>query len=663
MSIALKHQLKSHIFRNCEIWNATLEVRLLEILADPEARRLFDEADRLLNAHRKRAPHHDKITGLISKIEALQTPRARFKRDLYLARLEFALFDIDKSAQRLTEGSELDTAAETAERSALALQIARAVGAGNTASITYRIADPDAIFRALSRVAGRHSSHDRQIVSICRLLHGQRFLAALREFCKLVPQEPALFEDIVSTAKRIYRRPYKDSIAGRIDTLVAPTLRLREGRKAADQLFALKIDAQSRSARADGSAVPSPTEVQNFLTRQGRAGVGTLIQAKDLFISAFPGDEEMKLSVVEPYAAGVISRPSSMGAKKLLESAAQTRRFWDDAAFRARISDIAARAVRHETSGAASFIRGMERFLADDPAYIDHFAKAAKLSALIGTTGASSVFGGLSDHDEAPLQSVEIDMSAVARTEAAYVCCADLKYFLRYASKYAASARQFETATRLHFHIASASREEAELAFARTLAGVPNVSFSWEKPTFAVPTYYASMRFLRAADFIAHVADRIVLTDIDVIFTKSPGAFLRRMRATGAEGGFRCYDRTRTVDKLVPPRGAIYRYPRLLPWSIVNAACLYLTGDQDQRVARQVAADMRRHLGRALKQSDNAWWIDQNSLYVSLRALMPRPGMRLTNIEDQNLPFGTFDYSRTVSVSAQHPHFAGRLQG
>ena len=92
---------------------------------------------------------------------------------------------------------------------------------------------------------------------------------------------------------------------------------------------------------------------------------------------------------------------------------------------------------------------------------------------------------------------------------------------------------------------------------------------------------------------------------------------------------------------------------------VVPAACVALFATPQGRVAAdQIARDMRRHLGRALAQRTSAWWIDQNSLLRSFLDLRQRPGIRLGNVEDAGLPFGSFSYRDSQAFPGGHPLLA-----
>lgn len=617
---------------------------------------LFQDADRLLIAHTKRTPQFEKLDVIINQLETTSSPTDLGRRSFYLARLKFAIGDADAAARHLIENVDDDSPALIGERAELAAQIARALSTGKYRNVYYRTAKPAFVFGALAEAAGRQSANQASLIELHSLLQEKKEFAALRVARDLVSRDTAYLDEALGVVTRIYRRPYQEETARKVEAMLRGLRRTPVGKLLADGVFALKLDAQTRTARSDPSAAPDVGEVLAFLNERGSAGARELIRMKHVFLSAYEGDETIKNAIIETY--GEIVRPgaSPQIAKRYLEFASQTRKFWSDPSYREAILRKVRNAIEHSDAGEAEFLRGVDDFLSGRPAYIDHFTRAAELEQLIAQSGASSLFADLNPGDEEGLTEIATDFGDVEKTSHAYVCCADLRYFRRYAKRYAQSAREQGDMTRLHFHIAAPSIEDARKAFAEELADQQNLSFSWERPAFSVPTYYASMRFLRAVDFLTHVAGRLVLTDIDVIFTKSPAIFLEHLGSSDYDAGFRVYDEVRMVQ-VAKNESRIYRYPRLRPWAIVNAACLYLTSSKDNLAAAQVARDMRQYLGRALRTKESAWWIDQNSLYTSIQALMQLDGVQLANIEDHGLPFGSFDYDNAVRFPGKHPSF------
>ncbi|QGP78900.1 hypothetical protein [Sphingobium sp. CAP-1] len=626
----------------------------------------FGKAERLITAHTKRTPEFDNIHATLAQLHAIDLPPLLGMRSLHRARLNFAIEKVDVAAAHLAEDMEQDDADLAANRAEFALHMARELSLGKRRSVNYEVADTRAAFDALFRAASRHSDDHGLVVEIHRRLTMKKEMEALKLATGLIKREPDYLEEAIDIVRRVYRRPYRPKIAAKVEHILAPLQDSPVGEVLADHIFARKLEAQVRAARIQTDGVvedgPSLTEVQRFLDQRGAAGARALVRLKDLFLSVFPDDEEIKLAIVEEYSRFALETQLTDVAKRMLECAAQTRKFWQDDGFRTDILAKMRLACTDESIGENCFLLGVDHFLSGSDRFVGYFSKSAMLVAQLALSGASSLFDNLDETDEHGLDRIETSFRDVSRVAAAYICCADLGYFARYAKAYAASARAVGGSVRLHFHIAAPTWEEAAAAVAAELADFDDISFSWERPAFALPAYYASMRFLRAEDFLRHVAEQVVLTDIDVTFTKSPDAFLKHLSDSDCDVAFRIYDRVRTVRQAVKPWGLIYRYPRLLPWSVVNAACLYLSDRNHSIVARQVAQDMRRYLGRAIRTKDSAWWVDQNSLYTSLQTVKSREDVRIANIEDNGLPFGSFDYDGSVAFAGSHPNFT-HLQG
>ncbi|WBQ15053.1 hypothetical protein [Sphingobium yanoikuyae] len=489
------------------------------------------------------------------------------------------------------------------------------------------------------------------------MMASKRPLEALKIAVDLANEDPEAMTDAAHILPRIFAGDYIEDNASEVRRLIQGIEDERGRISLVDACFQLENDALARTARAGGTIGPDPQSVSLYLAERGVEGVRALGRAKDLFLSAYPHDEQIKADIVAGFKQFVATRGSGLAAKRLIEISSQTSRFWHEDEFRRDIIAIAADACEADDSGEANFVRGILAFLQGDMALASKWiAASVAMSKQLALTGASSFFVDLNEEDEKPFASVVTDFSRVDRVGKAYVCCADEKYFAKHAKSYASSARAFGDSTRLHFHIAGGAADSAYQLAREHLSDVENVSVSWEMPALSIPTYYASMRFLRIEDFLTHVADRVVLTDIDVEFRSSADAFIERSAFDEADVGFRIYDKVRIIRHATAKRGRIYRYPRILPWLIVNAACLVINStDAGRDVAKRVAIDMRRHLGRALAKRESAWWIDQNSLFMTMKAVVGAGDAKVVSLEDIGIPFGSFDYSAVLSLPGRHP--------
>lgn len=433
-------------------------------------------------------------------------------------------------------------------------------------------------------------------------------------------------------------------------------------RRAGQSHFIAGVKAQNGGILVKSGHLPklSVDEVRQSLLKSNAREIRAYAASKPLFLFNYEDAETTKLEIVKAYKErGMGLAPGSQELKKLLEKTAQTETFWRDEHFRNEtLSEIEDRIGAPHSPDAYMVLGSIALLRADLNKASVFFKQSVATGTQFERTGATSFFTDLTGSDEKEFTEAETQFESISRTDAAYVCCADLKYFVRYGREYATSFRTHGGVQRLHFHIAASDFDSALKTAQRELRGYDNVSYSFEIPKNHTPTYYASMRFLRAPDFLVHVAKRIVLTDIDVAFRTNPDRFIRSSIWEAADVGFRVYDKVRILKQASVSQGALFRYPRLLPWAQVNAACLVLTDTTAGRAAAQgVSRDMHRHLGRALTAHRSAWWIDQNSLLMTLLALQNSKDTRIANIEDVGLPYGSFSYEGSRSLPGRHPLF------
>lgn len=614
-------------------------------------------ADRLLESHTKRNPQAGLLNECSREIQRLSVDGLRAPSQMRLARIAFVLGDTVGAVEHLIAGVVDGGEAEAAAKANFAVEIAQSVGGRRPRDAHPLPSDVKGLFSKLTAITAPISTLASQRVQMFSMMASKRPLKALKIAIDLVNDDPDALGDASYILQRIYAGAYSEGNATEVHQLIKGVEDERSRTSLEDACFQLENDALARASRTGAEIGPDPQAVTSFLAERGVEGARALVRAKDLFLSVYPHDEEIKFKILRGFKEFVADRGSGSAAKRLVEISSQTARFWHDDDFRNEIIDCAAVACDGDDSGEANFVQGILAYLQDDMVLANKwFAASVPLSKQLALTGATSFFVDLNENDETPFLTVETDFSQVGRVANAYVCCADEKYFAKHAKAYAASARAHGQSARLHFHIAGSSPDSAYQLFREHLSGVENVSVSWERPALAIPTYYASMRFLRIEDFLSHVADRVVLTDIDVEFRSSPDAFIERQEFDDADVGFRIYDKVRIVRQATGGRGRIYRYPRILPWSIVNAACLVIKStDAGRQVAMRVATDMRRHLGRALAERESAWWIDQNSLFMTMKSVATAGEAKVVSLEDIGIPFGSFDYSSVSSLPGRHP--------
>ncbi|MBB2201127.1 hypothetical protein [Gluconacetobacter tumulisoli] len=614
------------------------------------------EAERLLSRQTARNPLRPQIGDLIARYQVVVDQPACTDRALIaMAKLHESLADPVAALQALCRVTEGASPAYRKKAATQALPVVRLLRTRK-----YRIQKKDsAVQSSLESSIGTIIARTQDLeisrrIEVHFLLFRGEARAALERAFHLALTSKAGLTDFMTVAKVIFHRgdaeKYIDDLARMMQQL-APALR-----KAKSGTFLIDVRIGQRGVIIrNGCAVPLSLDgVMDALATASPADILALVSEKPPFLFRYPDCEPIKQAILDRFL------PMAKGAgavKKCLEKMAQSETFWRDPLFRDRIlADLLHRLGRNTgpeaelTRGSIALIRGEL-----ENARI-HFARSVQKNTSFEEGGATSFFLDLTAKDEKEFTQVAVDFSDVERAPIAYVCCADLPYFARYARKYVASLRDAGNGTRIHFHLSAPSHTIARNSVTEHLGDFDNISVSSELSKLHVPTYYASMRFLRAADFLAHVADRVFLTDIDVAFHSTPAAFTHAPIWNDTDLGLRIYDKVRVLRQAVAPGRELFRYPRLVPWAQVNAACVALLNTPRGRAAADtISRAMHRHLGRALSERDTAWWIDQNMLFLALLELKADPGMRVVNIEDIGLPFGSFSYAGSITMPGGHP--------
>ncbi|MBD8555643.1 hypothetical protein IFT84_14120 [Rhizobium sp. CFBP 8762] len=471
------------------------------------------------------------------------------------------------------------------------------------------------------------------------------------ELAKTAAQDdPRFLRDFIATINKVMARSDFASLAAQVAEAVKDLAPSLASNGYFSFLIAVRIKSQSLLVKVGRLAPVSLEEVLVFLRTAKSKDISALARDKTIFLYSYPDDEEIKLAVLRYYYSKIVKkRKNAQVAKAYLEQCAKTIRFWAHAKFQAKVIEHVSACLGDDDGPDASIVRGSILLLEQKEALA---AQAYGNSILSGTlyaeTGATSFYDHLYAYHRKSFTDRRADFSGVQHTDTAFVVCADVKYFERYALLYSNSLRNSGNQTRIHFHLSASSHQEALDAADKCLSGVKNVSISSESNDLKytrMPTYYASMRFLQAPKFLKHVASRVFLTDIDVLFRVNPDEVINAKAWDAADVGFRIYDHVRVLKQSRFPHDTIYRYPRLLPWSQINAAFLALFDtERGQLIAERISDDMHRHLGRALINAKSAWWVDQNSLRKSLITIVNDELGRVVNIEDVGMPYGGFLY-------------------
>jgi hypothetical protein len=78
-----------------------------------------------------------------------------------------------------------------------------------------------------------------------------------------------------------------------------------------------------------------------------------------------------------------------------------------------------------------------------------------------------------------------------------------------------------------------------------------------------------------------------------------------------------------------------------------------------EKAAGLLSLHMAQHLTQAFKKQSKVWWIDQNSLLHTYRAVQADGGFKIGNIEEVGLPYGGFDYGEVRAYGGPSPIFSG----
>lgn len=390
------------------------------------------------------------------------------------------------------------------------------------------------------------------------------------------------------------------------------------------------------------------------------------INNSEAFLFADGTEEEDKNFLVDEFKRRVFE-DDDLNYKLLfglLQKASCTHRFWQSSEWRGDFLALLKSKFANSPDHYALTGLGVIAFLnGSDAEAKTHFSRSIEGDSPFSATGATSF---LSDVTHTSLSSKLLSLSDIMKSDSAFreraiITCSDEIYFKRYAIKYLQSLRNTGSTCPVHFHIAGNKIRLKE--FVSTIVDLGEVSFSYETPIERTPAYYASIRFLKAPYFVEKVAARVLLTDIDVTFRSDPDELLDQCVASNSDIMLRIYDKIRIVHQASMPQRPLYRYPRTYPWAQVNAACLCLTNtEMGKLAAEQIAQDMAGHLGSVLSRGKRAWWVDQNALLFTYRRLLANEAVKIGNIEDVGVPFGSFDYSDLRVVGGENPALSPRAR-
>lgn len=405
---------------------------------------------------------------------------------------------------------------------------------------------------------------------------------------------------------------------------------------------------------------PPRTPVEVYRSSPGLIRHHAILAQKKVWTSVYDGDEALKAMVVRDMAnapeARLLRIPKA--ARDALTRAAMTKEYWEEARRAELVSLIASRTPRRAVTAQQHLTRAC--WLAHAGQFEEAARSFAAAEQSYGWNASLEIaYSGRRSFLPAALREAPRDQEAASRygdkavgvtllsgprsqPETMLLACADPKYFARYAEGYLQSVRKTGSMVPVHFHVINPT-DDTIARHAALNARFSNVSLSAERLEVEKTTYYACVRFLRAPTFLRMLGCDILLTDIDVTYPRDPAPFLDDPRVQEADAVMRFYDKVRVARSTM--RGdLVYRYPRILPWSHVNAACLVLRNTANGvEFADLVRDEMARHLDELMKYPGSGWWADQNALLAVYRTIKrDRPHVRVVNVEDIGMPFGAF---------------------
>lgn len=629
------------------------------LLTGLELRRLDAQKVQLIQAHGPRSPQTDQIGALIRRYEEVadNSARHRVRAKLAVADLHVALGDAGSVLSALADVAEHGDEVAKSKSVALAATVmskvkskkfARSVNKenqGNLCDLAEKIASKSQDGYDLNRLRMFVASLERK----------PRIALALADD-NLVLNPNAAVRDFTVLVRNILRRKDYRKFLPEIGRILGARVAEFEGNggRSFVQGMRLRFHSDPEGLSTLGLSSIDKMTSERFLTEASFDEVASFANGRELFLYVGEGDEEIKLAALEELRRRIAADPKAKSVSVLnyIRRASNTIRFWSDAAWR----DEALAFVEVAAGGAGDhhlqMTMGIVAFLRQDySAAGEYFIASVDGDTPFAGTGAASYFLNLPSDDQSRRFASQENVAFEARSRGsdAIVACADGGYLKRYAEGYLKSLRAVGSKALVHFHVAG---DQSELEqFTTSLNLFEPVSFSFETPPSTSPAYYASMRFLKAHLFLENIADRILLTDIDVVFRENPDVLLREVEARGADLALRMYDAVRIVRETGTDGKELYRYPRTTPWSQINAACLCLTNSPRGAIAAQmIAEDMAGHLSAVLASGKRAWWVDQNSLFFTYRRLLGISDIKIENIEEIGMPFGSFNYSTSRSV-------------
>jgi hypothetical protein len=419
------------------------------------------------------------------------------------------------------------------------------------------------------------------------------------------------------------------------------------------------------TAKVDG--VPTPLEIielmmKEFSHKQLAESLNYLLHQylKEIFFYPYVLDEKTKKIFVEHYHESLSEKwkfkLTMPDIRQYLRLSTLRFQFWEDATERqvvlAKARGLVKRAGASEDSTVPDWqeIQATICFLEQrQDAASAHLLKAASLKIAAGDFSKSAVntfvpYESLKEeydhHGAYACEAVKADLSALDGLAAnpypgVVITTADSKYFLQYGKRYAESLREHEPDAPLLFHVIDLNDAAREL-YQSLSAKYKDVFLSSETAIYPRPFYYATVRLLRAFDFVSHAKRPVLFTDIDMKFNSGTRHVFEY--AKDFDLMFRIFNRLRIVLK--SKKIVLERYPVATPWDRVNASAMLFNATP---VGLEMADAVSRMSGAFItrfgpQKNATNWWIDQNILYQFERWFAADGRARVGNLEDIRNP-------------------------
>lgn len=208
---------------------------------------------------------------------------------------------------------------------------------------------------------------------------------------------------------------------------------------------------------------------------------------------------------------------------------------------------------------------------------------------------------------------------------------ADAQYYINFAGALHASLRERDAESNIHFHVVNWRRE----CFPASGFADDRTSISAEVwPHARDFTYFATVRFFRAAEIMREFDRPLYITDIDNRFTGSPASILPDLDRYSA--GFRYHS-----------------MGDWFPWWGPSGGNLWLRNDEQ---GRAVADWLHNYIANRFRpNATDSWWFDQLALN-EVRHHAISNGVNVANLSDPALSVSVArPYAEVAALKSKYP--------